>query len=274
MKDHEIKKMVRESYASMAEKKGSCCPPTSGCCDGQTTQTISRKVGYTDEQLAAIPIEADMGLGCGNPIRHAGLKPGEVILDLGSGAGIDCFLAAREVGATGRVVGVDMTPEMIDKARRAAQKGKYDNVEFRLGEIDNLPAGDDTVDVIVSNCVINLAPDKGKVFREAFRVLKPGGRFVVSDMVLTSELPVGIRSSVEAYAGCIAGAMLKDQYLETIRQAGFQRIEILTTTAFSGDIVQNDPTEQKIIVESNISTEKVDQFLAHVESITVAGYKT
>jgi arsenite methyltransferase len=172
-----------------------------------------------------VPEGANLGLGCGNPVALASLKKGEVVLDLGAGAGLDCFLAANKVGKTGKVIGVDMTPEMIDAARGNAQKNNYKNVEFRLGEIENLPVADNFVDVIISNCVINLSPDKPRVFQEAYRALKPGGRLMVSDMVLLKELPKAIKDSVEAYVGCIAGASMKDDYLKLIKDAGFKSVK-------------------------------------------------
>lgn len=180
----------------------------------------------------AIPAEANLGLGCGNPTALAGLKPGETVLDLGSGAGIDCFLAARRVGPTGRVIGVDMTPEMIDRARANARRGGFSNVEFRLGEIENLPLADSSVDVIISNCVINLSTDKPRVFREAFRVLRPGGRLLVSDLVLTSPLPAAVSQSLDAYVACVAGALTREDYLSAITAAGFKNIEVVTEKNF------------------------------------------
>ena len=194
-------------------------------------------VGYSAEELQAIPEEARMGLGCGNPTALASLKEGEVVLDLGAGGGIDCFLAAVAVGETGRVIGVDMTPEMLHRARENARNGGYDNVEFRLGEIENLPLADSTVDAVISNCVVNLSPDKARVFKEAYRVLKPGGRVMVSDIVLTRELPEDIRNSLAAYAGCVAGASLKEDYMATIAKAGFENVEIVSEQSYgSGDM--------------------------------------
>jgi arsenite methyltransferase len=189
---------------------------------------MAMQIGYSAEELQSIPEEARMGLGCGNPTALASLKEGEVVLDLGAGGGIDCFLASVAVGKTGRVIGVDMTPEMLHRARENARNGSYDNVEFRLGEIENLPVADGTVDVVISNCVINLSPDKARVFNEAYRVLKPGGRVMVSDMVLTRELPENVRNSLAAYAGCVAGASLKEDYLATITKAGFEDVEVVS----------------------------------------------
>ena len=198
---------------------------------------MAMAVGYSAEELQAIPEEARMGLGCGNPTALASLKEGEVVLDLGAGGGIDCFLAAVAVGKTGKIIGVDMTPEMLHRARDNARQGGYDNVEFRLGEIENLPVADSTVDAVISNCVVNLAPDKARVFKEAYRVLKPGGRVMVSDIVLTRELPDDIRSSLAAYAGCVAGALLKEDYLATIAGAGFENIEVVSEQAYgSGEM--------------------------------------
>jgi SAM-dependent methyltransferase len=183
-------------------------------------------VGYSAEQAAAIPAEANLGLGCGNPMALAEAKSGEAVLDLGSGGGIDCFLAAREVGPQGRVIGVDMTPAMIERARGNAAKHGYANVEFRLGEIEHLPVADASVDLVISNCVINLSPDKPQVFREAHRVLKPGGRLMVSDLVLLRPLSPELQRSVDLYVGCVAGAALRDEYLSMIRQAGFDSVEV------------------------------------------------
>lgn len=222
----DIRDIVREKYGSIVEGSKGCCGEESGGCGcGDCGDT--RALGYTEEQIAAIPQGSNYGLGCGNPLGHAEVKPGETVLDLGSGAGIDVFLASREVGPEGRAIGVDMTPSMVSRARANAAEGAYANVEFRLGEIERLPVADASVDLIISNCVINLSPDKPSVFREALRVLRPGGRIVVSDIVLSRELPDNVRTSVEAYAGCVAGASLKDDYLRLIREAGFEGVEVL-----------------------------------------------
>jgi len=234
MREEEIKKAVRDRYADIVTKSGNCClPSASSCCGGdRTVETISRDIGYRTEDLEAVPEGANLGLGCGNPVALASLREGETVVDLGAGAGFDCFLAAREVGKNGRVIGVDMTPAMLDKARENAKKGGYDNVEFRLGEIENLPVADNTADIIISNCVINLSPDKRRVFQEAFRVLKPGGRLMVSDIVLLKELPAALKESIDAYVGCIAGAVMKDDYLDAMNEAGFQQVRIIDETLF------------------------------------------
>jgi len=189
-------------------------------------------MGYSQDEIGSVPEGANLGLGCGNPTALASLKEGETVIDLGCGAGFDAFLAANRVGKTGRVIGIDMTPNMLQNARANAEKGSYKNVEFRLGEIENLPVADSCADAIISNCVINLSPDKPGVFREAFRVLKPGGRLMVSDIVLLKELPDYIRKSVSAYVGCVAGALMKDDYLAAIKEAGFQNVRVLDETIY------------------------------------------
>ncbi|MCK5548080.1 MAG: arsenite methyltransferase, partial [Thermoplasmata archaeon] len=230
--------------------------------------------GYSEQELGSIPKGADLGLGCGNPTALASLKAGETVLDLGSGGGFDCFLAARQVGETGKVIGVDMTPEMLEKARLNAKKGGYDNVEFRLGEIENLPAADNSVDVVISNCVINLAPDKGKVFREAFRVLKPGGRLMVSDMVLLKELPDSIKNSIQAYIGCLSGAMMKDDYLEAIKAAGFHEVDVHDEKSFPVELMANDPTAKAVMKDLDVTPEEAKDIARSVVSINVKGVKS
>ncbi len=219
---------VREKYGRIATGEVKGC----GCGCATSAAAVSSEVGYTRDQLAALPEGADLGLGCGNPLQHAALRSGEVVLDLGSGAGMDVFLAAREVGPTGRVLGVDMTPAMVEKARGNAARAGVGNVEFRLGDIEHLPVDDASVDAIISNCVINLATDKPRVFREALRVLKPGGRLVVSDLVLERALPDQLRSSVEAYVGCVAGASLLADYLGQLVVAGFEDVALLERRSY------------------------------------------
>jgi arsenite methyltransferase len=223
----DIRTTVRERYAEAAKNSGSLCGCGSCCGGAVDVDAISRQVGYTLEELKILPEGANLGLGCGNPIEHANLKAGETVLDLGSGAGIDCFLAARAVGEQGRVIGVDMTPAMIEKARANLKAVGVKNVEFRLGEIEHLPLADASVDVIISNCVVNLSPDKPQVFREALRVLKSGGRLMISDLVLRLPLSDKLRTSVEAYVGCVAGASMKDDYLTLMREAGFTDVTIV-----------------------------------------------
>jgi SAM-dependent methyltransferase len=225
----DVRAVVREKYGAVASGEPCGC----GCCAGpEDAEGALAKLGYTTEQAAAIPEGANLGLGCGNPIAHAELKPGETVLDLGSGAGIDCFLAAREVGPSGRAIGVDMTPSMLARARALAGKLGTTNVEFRMGEIEHLPVADASVDAIISNCVVNLSPEKLQVFREALRVLRPGGRLVVSDLVLTRELTPELRRNAEPYAGCVAGASLEAEYLRLVREAGFDDVRVLERTGY------------------------------------------
>jgi len=274
MEKEEIRKVVREGYGKIAKQDSSCCAPTKSCCGGaDLTQDISRKIGYTEDELKAVPEGANLGLGCGNPVALASLKEGEIVLDLGSGGGFDCFLAANQVGKTGKVIGVDMTAEMLDRARENARKGNFDNVEFRLGEIENLPVGDHQVDIIISNCVINLSSNKKRVFQEAFRVLRPGGRLMVSDIVLLKELPGEIRNSVAAYVGCVAGAITKKEYLEAIRSTGFKEIKVLSETTFPTEFLANDPTAREVAKNLKLSKEKAQDLASSVVSIKVSAIK-
>lgn len=274
MEGKDIKDIVREKYGSIAATSGSCCPSAS-CCGGPAVVTeIGKKIGYADSDLSAVPEGANLGLGCGNPIALASLREGERVLDLGSGAGFDCFLAASRVGPTGKVIGVDMTPEMIERARENARQDGITNVEFRLGDIEHLPVEDGSVDVIISNCVINLAPDKGRVFSEAFRVLKPGGRLMVSDIVLTRPLPDFVKNSVAAYIGCVAGAALKEDYLGAMRQAGFEDVTVQGEAPFPVDCIKTDPMLAGLAESLNLSMEEMArQATETVVSARVSGFK-
>ncbi|MCC6609992.1 MAG: arsenite methyltransferase [Burkholderiales bacterium] len=224
------RQQVREAYAQVAQasndgKSSGCATSCCGTSDDSAINTlISTRLGYSQADLAAVPAGADMGLGCGNPKAIAALKPGETVVDLGAGGGFDCFLAVHEVGSSGRVIGVDMTPDMVSKARANAAKGRYENVEFRLGEIEHLPVADGVADVVISNCVINLSPNKPQVFREAFRVLKAGGRLAISDVVATAELPEEMRRDAGLIAGCMGNASLIKDLQEMMRGAGFEQI--------------------------------------------------
>jgi len=274
MKQKEIKKVVRERYGSIAREEGSCCAPSTSCCgSAKVAGEISKRIGYGNEEISSVPEGANLGLGCGNPLAMASLKEGEIVLDLGSGAGFDCFLAAKKVGKKGKVIGVDMTPDMLDRARENARKGNYTNVEFRLGEIENLPAADNSVDIVISNCVINLAPDKSRVFKEAFRVLKPGGRLMVSDIVLLKELPESIRDSIDAYVGCVAGAMMKDEYLKTIKNAGFKDSQVLDETKFPIEFLSNDPIGKEMIKKLKMPIEALKEIGESFVSVRVQGRK-
>ncbi len=274
MDEKKVKKIVREGYAKIAKDEASCCGPVStACACGDVTGIISKEIGYTDDDLNAVPDGANLGLGCGNPVALASLEEGETVLDLGSGAGFDSFLASERVGKSGRVIGVDMTPEMIEKARGNAERGGYKNVEFRLGEIENLPAADGSVDVIISNCVINLSPDKKSVFNEAFRILKPGGRLMVSDIVLLRELPDFVKDSVEAYIGCLSGAILKDEYLDAIKDAGFKDVKVIEESTFPVKFLNNDATATRIIESLKITPDEIDDIGNSIASIKVKGLK-
>ena len=271
MKDQELKMAVKKGYSRVAKSGSSCCQ--SGCCGSAKPQQISQKIGYTEEQMEAVPEGSNLGLGCGNPVALAGLKEGETVLDLGSGAGFDCFLAARAVGEKGKVIGVDMTEEMLERAEANAKKGGYSNVEFRRGEIEALPVEDGSVDAVISNCVINLVPNKDKAFQEAFRVLRPGGRLMVSDIVLRRSLPDFVKESIQAYVGCLAGAVSKERYLDAIARAGFKEIDVIGESDFPLDCMTNDPTGQAILMSLEGSPEEIKKVEGDVSSLKVSGRK-
>jgi arsenite methyltransferase len=274
MKEENVKKEVRKRYAKVAKTSGSCCASSVSCCSVPSSgKQVSKMVGYSEEEMAAVPDGANLGLGCGNPTALASLKEGERVLDLGSGAGFDAFLAAKKVGAKGKVIGVDMTPEMLDKARANAKKGKYVNVEFRLGEIENLPVADNSVDVIISNCVINLAPNKKRVFEEAFRVLVPKGRLMVSDIVLLKPLPKAVQESVEAYAGCIAGAEIKDNYLGAIKKAGFTDVKVLDEKTYPLEYIVSEEVFEEALGRLKMSQDELKATADSVVSIKVSAVK-
>ena len=262
MKKEEIRKVVRKNYGKIAKEDFPCCG-----------QENSQRIGYTETELKSVPEGANFSLGCGNPIALASLKEGETVLDLGSGGGLDCFLAARKVGEKGKVIGVDMTTEMLDKARENARKGGHKNVEFRLGEIENLPVADSSVDVIISNCVINLSPDKKRVFEEAFRALRPGGRVMVSDIVLLKNLPEALKKSKKAYTACVSGAMKKAEYLELMKEAGFLKVEIMEEAHFSIADFISDADVEAAVRELKISNEKLKDLAGAIASIKVSGIK-
>ena len=276
--DTEIKDAVRDRYAGHATARTSCCStstvkPASSCCGGGQTVSTSEALGYNAEDLADIPGGADLGLGCGNPLALLDLREGETVLDLGSGGGIDCFLAAKRVGTTGHVIGVDMTPEMLSRARKNAADGGYENVEFRLGEIEYLPVADASVDAVISNCVVNLVPDKEQVFRDVFRVLKPGGRLSVSDIVVLGDVPIAIRDSVDAYVACLSGAILKDDYLGLIREAGFEDVTVTESRSFTiGDVVADDLVVE-LSEQTGASTDELAEAAALFQSVRVQARK-
>jgi len=273
-----IKDAVKEKYGGLAEKqlaaaqRACCCGPAQSCCSGEAGLAESAANLYPTAQISDLPDSVTgIALGCGNPTAIAELQPGEIILDLGSGGGIDCFLAARQVGADGRVIGLDMTPKMLDLARANAKKQGLNNVEFQYGYIEDIPLPDDSVDVIISNCVINLSADKDAVFREAFRVLKPGGRLNVSDIVTHGGLPEIVVEHLSAWAGCVAGALDEEIYLEKMRRAGFASIEVINRKFYSSDMMAADDDLKKLAAEKNLSLADLDQKIA---SITLKAYKS
>jgi len=276
----DIKKAVRERYAGHATQGTSCCAPSasqvdaSSCGCGESGAVgVSEMLGYDARDLAAIPTGADLGLGCGNPLALLELREGETVLDLGSGGGIDCFLAANRVGPTGHVIGVDMTPEMLAHARTNAAKGGYTNVEFRLGEIEHLPVADASVDAVISNCVVNLVPDKAQVFSDVYRVLKPGGRLSVSDIVLLGEVPLAIRDSVDAYVACLSGAILRDDYLGLIEQAGLTDVTVTEARSFTiGDVVAEDLVAE-FAEQTGATTDELEAAAAQFQSVKVSARK-
>ncbi len=273
MKEKEIKRAVKEGYARIA-KQATSYYASRGCCGCQdVSEEICRRLGYSEEEIQAAPPESNLGLGCGNPVSLATLKEGEIVLDMGSGAGFDCFLASTKVGSSGKVIGVDITSEMVDKARANARKAGYSNIDFRQGDLENMPVADNYVDVVISNCVINLVPNKKMVFKEAFRVLKPGGRLAVSDVVLRRELPEFVKKSTEAYIGCLAGAIMKDEYLEIIKNVGFQDIRVVAESSFPIESLVCETAESARIDNPKISEEQLEEVADSVLSIKISAVK-
>ncbi len=266
MDKKETQKIVREAYGKIAQGQKNCgC----GTC-GPDAKEFAKSIGYSEEELKVIPEEANLALSCGNPTALANLKEGEIVLDLGSGAGFDCFLAASRVGQKGKVIGVDMTPEMIEKARDNAKKNGVENVEFRLGEIENLPVADDSVDVVMSNCVINLSADKPRVFHEVYRVLKPGGRIAISDIALLKQLSKKIQESVKAYVGCVGGTILIDDYRKVVCASGLKDVKVTVKGSSSCiDPDTKDPIGSAIL---NV-LEESESLQDYVVNIYVEGYK-
>lgn len=266
----EIRDKVRERYGKVAVSTGS----GGGCCGAPSPEVqVSQAIGYSADELRAIPAEANLGVGCGNPTAFAEIRPGDTVLDLGSGAGIDCFLAANATGPEGRVIGVDMTDEMLERARKNAERGGYANVEFRKGVIEDLPVEDASVDVVISNCVINLSPDKAKVFSEIHRVLRPGGRMLVSDIVVSEPLPDEIRGSVEAWAGCIAGAMLDEEYVALVRQAGFAKVEEISRASYGDALAGSEAAACCVSDAAGVAMPDVMQWASRVLSVKVRAIK-
>jgi arsenite methyltransferase len=276
MSKEQIQQNVKSGYASIVKRKTkkSILPTIFQCCDPkEIANDIGKKIGYSEEELKNVPEDANLGIGCGNPTALASIQPGETILDLGSGAGFDCFLASRETGHTGRVIGVDITPEMIAQANKNARKGNYKNVEFRLGEIENLPVESNSIDLIISNCVINLSNEKERVFEEAYRVAKPNGRIMISDIILLNDLPDYVINSVEGHIACLAGAVRKEHYLDAIAKAGFTNISIDKETPFPIELMLNDPIAEKIVKENNLQEKDIQNIANSIASISISAGK-
>jgi arsenite methyltransferase len=263
----QLRALVREGYTRIADRASSCCGPQ------PHTEEVAHNIGYTDEDLRSLPEGANLGVGCGNPTAIDSLRAGEVVVDLGSGAGIDCFLAARQVGETGRVIGVDMTDAMLDRARENVRKSGATNIEFRKGKIEALPLDDGSADVVISNCVINLSPEKRKVFDEAHRVLRGGGRLMISDLVLEHPLPPQIEEAADAYLGCVGGASLRTEYLQTIRDAGFRDLQIQREASFADAISLEDPQVHEAMERFGITQEQILDLLRSVTSLQVLAVK-
>ncbi len=263
-----VRGMVREGYAEIPLNTGQRCGAAA-----VNAEVIARHIGYSNDDLQSVPTGANLGLGCGNPLAFAQVQPGETVLDLGSGAGFDTLLAAQAVGATGRVIGVDMTPEMLARAEANARAAGVGNVEFRQGYIEALPVSDASVDVVISNCVINLSPEKTRVFQEAFRVLRPKGRLAISDLVLSAPLPPGLFKSVEAYVGCVAGAMQRDDYLAAITNAGFRMVEVVAERSFEGLLDLQSPEILAAVAKDGLTTQDVACVLEGVVSVKIVAHK-
>ena len=261
----QVRDMVREGYTRVVKELDAG--------DAARAEDVGRRIGYSEEQLGAVPEGANLGVGCGNPTAIDALRPGETVVDLGSGAGMDSFLAARQVGPTGRVIGVDMTEAMVSKARENARATGVTNVEFRIGNIEALPIEDESVDVILSNCVINLSPEKDRVYREAFRVLRPGGRVMVSDIVLERPLPPAVIESIDAYLGCVGGASLRAEYLETIAKAGFREVRVESEAHFADALSLDDPRVRELMEHLAISPEEATRYAEAVTSLHIFARK-
>jgi SAM-dependent methyltransferase len=261
----EIRDLVQEGYTRVVQELDAS--------DAGRAEDVGRRIGYSEDQLEAVPEGANLGVGCGNPTAIDTLRAGETVVDLGSGAGMDAFLAARQVGPTGRVIGVDMTDAMLEKARDNARKTGVENVEFRKGHIEELPIEDESVDAIISNCVINLSPEKDRVYREAFRVLRPGGRVMISDIVLERPLPQVVLDSIDAYLGCVGGASLRAEYLETIAKAGFREVRVQREASFVDAIALDDPRVQEVMERLGISADEAKSYADAVTSLSIYALK-
>lgn len=273
IKEREIKRAVRIGYAQIAKQASSCCSSKGSCCGTLPAEQIGKMMGYSKEELLAAPPESNLGLGCGNPVAMADIKEGEYVLDMGCGAGFDCFLASKAVGPAGKVIGVDMTNEMVDRAKANARRGGYTNMDFRQGELENMPVADNYIDLVISNCVINLVPNKVRAFKEAFRVLKPGGRLIVSDIVLNKELPDFVKSSTGAYIGCLSGAVMADEYQSAISKAGFEKVKVVDMSGFPVECLLRDADGRQLFDIPEISSGQFADVAGSVSSIKVYAEK-
>jgi len=267
---------VKKGYAEIVKRRTqkSFFPKLFQCCDPKDIAAyIGIEIGYSETEIINVPENANLGIGCGNPTAIASIKKGETILDLGSGAGFDCFLASNETGETGKVIGVDFTPEMVAQANKNAEKGNYKNIEFKIGEIENLPVESNSVDLIISNCVINLASQKEQVFNEAYRVAKPKGRIMISDIVLLNDLPDYVKNSVEGHIACLAGAVRKVDYINAIAKAGFTEINIVKEAKFPIELMLNDPIAEKIVRENNLTQKEISAISNSIASISISAIK-
>jgi SAM-dependent methyltransferase len=276
MNNEKIQKNVKSGYANILKRntRKSFLPNIFQCCDPKEIATdIGKKIGYSEDELRNVPEDANLGIGCGNPTGLASIKKGETVLDLGSGAGFDCFLASKETGETGKVIGVDITPEMVAQAKKNAEKGKYKNVEFKVGEIENLPIESNSIDLIISNCVINLSNQKNQVFKEAVRVAKSNGRLMISDIILLHDLPDYVKNSVEGHIACLAGAVRKEDYINAIARAGFSDISIDKEAPFPIELMLNDPIAEKIVRENNLTEKEIKSIANSIASISISAKK-
>ena len=276
MDKEQFKTSIKTGYANILKQSTQNKLTTSlfQCCNPQDiTKEVGRKIGYSDEQLTKVPENSNLGVGCGNPIALSSIKKGETILDLGSGAGFDCFLASQETGEAGKVIGVDFTPEMVNQANLNAEKGNYNNVEFKIGEIENLPIDDNTIDLIISNCVINLSNQKEQVFTEAFRVAKQGGRLMISDLVLLKELPDYILNSIEGHIACLSGTIRKSDYINAIEKAGFSNIKTDKEHPFPMELFLSDPLAKKIVTDNNLTEKEIKDIINSIESVSISATK-
>jgi arsenite methyltransferase len=276
MNNEQLQQNVKSGYANIVKRntKKSFLPKIFQCCDPkEIAADIGKKIGYSEEELQKVPEDANLGIGCGNPTALASIQKGESILDLGSGAGFDCFLAAQATGESGKVIGVDITPEMVQQAQKNAKRSGYKNVEFKIGEIENLPVETNSIDLIISNCVINLSNQKKRVFAEAFRVAKPGGRIMISDIILLKDLPDYVLNSVEGHIACLAGAVRKEHYVNGLQAAGFEDVQIEKQTRFPIELMLNDPIAQKIVRDNQLTDQEIAEIANSIASISIRAQK-